>query len=43
VDAPYSKASCARAWSSLRTPQREGASVMQVTTVGLDLAKNVLE
>src|SRR3972149_4973222 len=40
---PAQRHRCAIAWSSVRTPQREGASVMQITTIGLDLAKNVMQ
>ena len=40
---PAQRHQCAMAGSSIRTPQREGASVMEITTVGLDLAKNVLQ
>lgn len=40
---PAHRHRCAIAWSSPRAPQDQGASVMQITTVGVDLAKHVFQ
>ncbi|MCM2342496.1 MAG: hypothetical protein NDI87_15215, partial [Rhodoferax sp.] len=45
MDAPASyRHRCAKVWGVSNNPrQREGASTMKVTTIGLDLAKDVFQ
>ncbi|MCM2342400.1 hypothetical protein, partial [Rhodoferax sp.] len=45
MDAPVSnRHRCAKVWGVSNNPrQREGASTMKVTTIGLDLAKDVFQ